>query len=399
MTTLPIYKQSEINKPIEIKDISEFNRRYDEHRGIFSSEPTNPLDKYTHKPMKIMIYPSTLDNDNYAHSFMRFTIKGDSDVTLEKDVMFGKGRVNGSGKEFFEKTGKSAADLLEKVSGISQDDMLSSLGKMTSESKDFASDVYNNGLGGLNKVLSNAIPNTIEGLRNFNGTQIGLSDKVDKVLAQIILPIPENGFSTNYGVQYTSEAMGLGGALVDAGLSGNSLSEILKSSKTAAGAFGLDVVAGVGAELTGGNKTFINPEATIQAMRRSIFNPRKEQLFKSVTLREFTYHHVFAPCSQAECDVVRNIITAFKFHMLPALTNNGLYLKYPSEFQIEYIFNNKNNDYVNALAESVLINFHVSYGSGSWSTLVNGMPTIIHTSLTFQELMPLTRDMLDERGL
>lgn len=396
MSFVPTVSQDNINKQISMSD---WGKDIVKSGSIDSNIPTNILDKYIHKPMKIYVYPESLDNDEYAHSFMKFTIKGDSDVTLEKNNIFGNGRVNGSGQEVMSKAGKSAADLIETVSGISQDDMLSSLKKNFTTSTDMASDVYNNGWSGIKKYVGDAIPLTIEAMRNFDGSAIGVSDRVDTILAQIILPIPEKGFSTNYGVQYTSEAMGLGGALVDAALSGQSLSEILKSSKSAAAAIGSDVIAGIAGEVTGGNKTFINPEGTIQALRRSVFNPRKEQLFKSVSLREFTYHHVYAPSSRAECEMVKNIITLFKYHMLPSLTNQGLYLKYPSEFQIEYIFNNQTNDFVNAIAECALINFNIQYGSGSWSTLVNGSPTIIHTSMTFQELMPLTRDMLNERGL
>jgi hypothetical protein len=351
---------------------------------------TNPLDKYTHKPLKILCYPDSLMNDNYARSYLTFTIKSDSDVMLEKqDIIFGKNRINGLGQEFTKKIGKNAADTMETV--LKPEFAMDALKDVES----VATDVYNNGLNGLDEYFKQAIPKTINTLRNFNGESIGVAGKLNKLIAQIILPIPEGGFNTNYSTNYESTPLGLGAAAIDAVNSGNSISDLIKASNPAMKVMGQEIAA----EIVGGaigKNDYLNPEVTVTAMRRSLFNSRREQLFKEVQIRQFSFHHIFAPSSREETNTVKEIIQLFKKNMLPNLDLGGLYLHYPNEFQISLCFNDIDNPFVGGISDCVLTNLHVS---NSAETLPNGSPCFIRMTTTFSEMTPLTRDSLTQNNL
>jgi hypothetical protein len=73
-------------------------------------------------------------------------------------------------------------------------------------------------------------------------------------------------------------------------------------------------------------------------------NPKKENLFKSVDFRTFTFDYSFFPKNPTEAEYIRNIIKQFKIHMHPEYKDsNGFLLVYPSEFDIFYYNNGKEN--------------------------------------------------------
>ena len=125
-------------------------------------------------------------------------------------------------------------------------------------------------------------------------------------------------------------------------------------------------------------------------------NPKKEQIFKGVDFRSFSFDYQFFPRSAKEAANVLNIIKTFKFHMHPEFKddNNFIYV-YPSEFDIFYYNNGTENQNIHRHTSCVLKELSVNYTpNGAFTTFDNGMPTQINLTMMFQELALLTKDKI-----
>lgn len=125
-------------------------------------------------------------------------------------------------------------------------------------------------------------------------------------------------------------------------------------------------------------------------------NPRKEQVFKGVDFRTFTFDYQFFPKSSDEAKNVENIIKMFKFHMQPEMkgVDSFIYL-YPSEFDIVYYKDEDENMHIHRHTSCVLVDMVINYTpNGNFNTFANGMPTQINISLTFKELMLMDKSLI-----
>jgi hypothetical protein len=127
-------------------------------------------------------------------------------------------------------------------------------------------------------------------------------------------------------------------------------------------------------------------------------NPFREVLFEAVDYRSFQFKYRFYPKSKSETDRVHDIITMFKVHMHPELTSGKLFFIYPSEFDIQYYYKDKENNYLNKFARCALVDMQVDYGGEQFTTFEDGAPTEIGMSLTFQELEQMTSEGIEKYG-
>jgi hypothetical protein len=100
---------------------------------------------------------------------------------------------------------------------------------------------------------------------------------------------------------------------------------------------------------------FENARAVYDKFKGQAKNPNLESVFKSVPFRAFTFPFTFAPKNLKEKDSVHKILQLFRFHMLPEHQNdaNG-YFNVPSEFQITYMYRDKENTYLPRISRCVL---------------------------------------------
>jgi hypothetical protein len=127
-------------------------------------------------------------------------------------------------------------------------------------------------------------------------------------------------------------------------------------------------------------------------------NPKKENLFKSVDFRTFTFDYSFFPKNPTEAEYIRNIIKQFKLHMHPEYKDsNGFLLVYPSEFDIFYYNNGKENLNLHRHTSCVLTEMNINYTPNSmFNSFANGMPTQINITMTFKELSMLTKKEIED---
>ena len=127
-------------------------------------------------------------------------------------------------------------------------------------------------------------------------------------------------------------------------------------------------------------------------------NPKKEQVFKNVDFRTFSFEYSFFPRNSDESNKIKEIIKMFKLHMHPEYKDsNGFLFIYPSEFDITYYINGVENMNLNRHTSCVLTDMNVNYTPNSmFNAFENGMPTQINISLTFKELSILTKKDIED---
>ena len=241
------------------------------------------------------------------------------------------------------------------------------------------------GVGALSKTL--AATATVGALATT--TMAASASRAQRRLKTAIAMHVPNQLQIRYGMQWGDEDTG---ALQMAAAASE---ELLSAVKTGS---------------TKGIVEFLKPAATSFALSKGpnaaglsaatgmASNPKKEQIFKGVDFRTFSFDYQFFPRSAEEAANVLNIIKTFKFHMHPEFkdNNNFIYI-YPSEFDIFYYNNGTENQNIHRHTSCVLKEMSVNYTpNGAFTTFPNGMPTQINVTMMFQELALLTKDKIAE---
>ena len=126
---------------------------------------------------------------------------------------------------------------------------------------------------------------------------------------------------------------------------------------------------------------------------------RMEMAFKGIDKRKFSYTFKMMPRSQDESDEIKKIIDMFKFHMLPEMldaSSRGRLMGYPSTFDIKYMYQNAENNYLNKVSECYLESMDVDYGGDRYRTFkptsAGAPPTEVTITLQFGEIELITRE-------
>lgn len=138
-------------------------------------------------------------------------------------------------------------------------------------------------------------------------------------------------------------------------------------------------------------------------------NPQLEVLYVSPQLRTFRFDFMFYPRSTREATEVQRILDRLRFHQAPELLGRentggvgGFFLVPPSEFDIKFYYNGKENPNIPKISTCVLTNLDIDYAPNGFATyeLPNessplkgrtGMPVAIRLSLEFKETEMLTK--------
>lgn len=140
-----------------------------------------------------------------------------------------------------------------------------------------------------------------------------------------------------------------------------------------------------------------NLGAALDLASSKVANPYKEQLFSNMGFRQFAFNYKFTPRNDTEYKHVQRIIKLFKYHMHPENDPTGLFLEYPSEFNIEYLYRGEENTHVSKISTCALTDIKITYGNqDSFTTIqgTKGAPAEINMQLAFTELETLTNDRI-----
>ena len=213
-------------------------------------------------------------------------------------------------------------------------------------------------------------------------------------LREVITLHVEERPSVKYGVNYGDMDMGaLTGMLVEGSAA---------ATRGALGDMSKEIQARFLSELVKLPQLGNRAGGTLNDLRelssRTKTNPFREVLFESVDYRTFNFRYKFFPKNKSESKKVFNIIETLKKHMHPELTAGKLFYIYPSEFDIQYFFKDKENNYFNKFAKCALTDMSVDYGGDQFATFEDGAPVEVGMNLTFKELEQMTSEGIEENG-
>lgn len=145
----------------------------------------------------------------------------------------------------------------------------------------------------------------------------------------------------------------------------------------------------------------------------TVINPQLEMVYTSPEFRGFSFDFMFYPRSQREAIEVHEIIRLFKFHQAPEVLSSkfaggvgGFFLVPPSEFDIQFYYNGRENPNIPRISTCALTNMSVDYspnGFATYETLSSkptvggtGTPVAMRLTLQFQELEILTKSNFEK---
>jgi hypothetical protein len=128
----------------------------------------------------------------------------------------------------------------------------------------------------------------------------------------------------------------------------------------------------------------------------AVLNPNLELLFQGPQLRPFSFQFKMSARTQSEADIIKSIIKYFKYHMAVRKTDDGLFLKAPYVFTIQYLKGEINHTGINLISPNdttkacALTNCSVDYTPlGTYATYEDGTMVSYTLSLQFQEITPI----------
>ena len=139
----------------------------------------------------------------------------------------------------------------------------------------------------------------------------------------------------------------------------------------------------------------------VEMQRGFIKTPRMELAFKGIPKRSFQYDFKMIPKSAAEAEEIQKIIKGFKLNMLPEMVSGvANRLTMPNTFDISYMYNGAENQYLHKISTCVLETMAVTYGGDRYKTFEangNGAPPVeVGITLGFKEMDLITRELANQ---
>jgi len=150
--------------------------------------------------------------------------------------------------------------------------------------------------------------------------------------------------------------------------------------------------------------------AVFAAASGTVINPQLELIYTSPSFREFRFDFMLYPRSSKEAKEVQSILNRLRFHQAPELLGSssagglgGFFLVPPSEFDIKFYYNGRENPNIPQISTCILTSIDTDYAPNGWSAYEvpseagvpsmggTGMPVGIRLSLTFQETEIMTK--------
>lgn len=134
-------------------------------------------------------------------------------------------------------------------------------------------------------------------------------------------------------------------------------------------------------------------------------NPMLELLYTSPSFRTFQFDFKFYPRDRREGYEVVKIINRLRFHQAPEILKGtgGFFMVPPSEFDIKFFYNGKENPNIHKISTCVMTGLQVNFSPDGFATYEipgeltpdfggTGMPVSIQMVLTFKETEILTKE-------
>ena len=230
----------------------------------------------------------------------------------------------------------------------------------------------------------------------------------------IVLPIPQQ-LSDISAIDWTDgklnpiEAYGLAATSTIIQKGGRGIADAAQAAKDIVAQLGASIgsaandpniqnalVAAISGQAVGALGGNVSGSSIVARATGQVFNPNLELLFNGVNLRVFPFTFEFFPRNREEGEEVRQILRLLKYSMVPSRGDQGIFIKAPYVFQLEYMKGRHPHPFLNRFQPMALTNMSVNYtGSNNYSTFYDGTPTHIRLELLFKELNPVYKDDYD----
>jgi hypothetical protein len=148
---------------------------------------------------------------------------------------------------------------------------------------------------------------------------------------------------------------------------------------------------------------FKGTKASMDIMRGKVTNNRMEMLFEGVDRRNFSFSFKMMPKSSKESMDVKTIVDMFRFYMAPsfdgAVSTSRTFIV-PATFDIQYMNQKGQNNYLNKISTCVLTSCNVTYGGERVQFFrpdeIGSAPVETNIELSFRELEVITRERISE---
>jgi hypothetical protein len=154
-------------------------------------------------------------------------------------------------------------------------------------------------------------------------------------------------------------------------------------------------------------KTNVDPSLSFDdllgGITGQILNPNTEVLYSGPTMRGFDLSFKMAPRNDSEAKIIKNIITAFKYAILPKFNEDASkvrsFVGVPSIADVTFKKGGEVHPYVTQFKPSAITGFDVSYTpDGAWSTYKDGSPVATTIGISFKELKMLYAEEINQSG-
>lgn len=219
----------------------------------------------------------------------------------------------------------------------------------------------------------------------------------------LALPMP-NELAMHSGAEYTTVSPGVLGTNLEAALNG----EVLQLLKNAGQTIIQDIpkfIGNVADELLGTQGSGDMMKQLALKVSGRALNERREQMFKGMNSRTFNFNWTLIPRTQAESIYIHEIIKQLRYNQHPEVdisssgNTHGLNMIIPNEFDLEFHFKGDQMTGIPKISTCYLADVQVNYTPLQKWVAFDGTdnPVATHLSVTFTEIEPLTREMI-ERG-
>lgn len=333
-------------------------------------------------------FPNDLFADQrYGGNYVVFYINANSDSKLVRTIQEG----GGSGASFIEGVERIRSEFIEQqeANNATRTGLAAQNATLTGAGAILANQL---GIGSGTSAAGFALGSTGGALV---AGMAGSATREQKRLSTAIAMHVPNQLQIRYSMQWTEDDTFAMSAI---GEIGNDVWDALSAlanngnfSETGSDALGTAGGVGAATMLRSGPNSGALSSATGLAA-----NPKKEQVFKGINFRDFTFDYQFFPRDEQEARNVQNIIHQFKYHMHPEFKDGSSFLYiYPSEFDISYFMNGRENPNLHKHTSCVLTDMNINYTpNGVYTTFDDGQPTQINMTLTFRELALVTKEKI-----
>ena len=232
------------------------------------------------------------------------------------------------------------------------------------------------------------------------GDNIKLLEYGKETIGTITLPIP-NGVSDQNSVSFGQGTLNpVQKAISDTALK-TILSGVGEGGKTAAEIFKKTVTdPNTKKALAGfiaGTASGIDPNELLSRTEGVVFNNNLALLFKSPTLRPFTFQFNLSPRDRGEAVQVQKIIRAFKQSSAVQRTKGEIFLAAPNTYALQFFKGTTPHQFLPQIKECALLSVSVNYmPENSYMTYEDSSMVSYSLSLSFQELAPIFNSDYDE---